>query len=101
MLGKVLWQVKPDGQTPALTEDLHLDLASKASAEEGMNVTNVPIIGGQSQEQKEEQAEELANNCNEAAQNILPLPSHTVIDVTTGVAPWGKSSDSVMLYNDL
>ena len=83
MSGKVLWQVKPDGQLPPLTEDLQLGLASKASAEEGVNMANASVIRGQSQEQKkEEQVEELANNHDEAGHNTLTLPSHNVIDMT-------------------
>ena len=82
MLGKVLWQVRPNGQASPLTEDLQLGLASKASAEEGMNITNVPVLRGQSQEQKgEEKVEELPDNHDKAGQN------HTVIDMTPGVAP--------------
>ena len=88
MLGKVLWQVKSNGQAPPLTEDLHLGLASNASTEEGVNIVNVPVIGGQSQEQKEEeQVEEMTNNCDKAGLNTLALPCHTVIDMTLGVAP--------------
>ena len=39
---EILWQVKPNGQFPPLTEDLQLGLASRASAEEGVNITNAP-----------------------------------------------------------
>ena len=77
MLGEILWQVKPNGQTPPLTEDLQLGWASKASLEEGVNVTNAPVIGAQSQEQKdEEQIEELADNPGESGQNILAPQPH-------------------------
>ena len=76
MSGKVLWQVKPDGQGPPLTEDLQLGPASRASAEEDLNIANSPVIRGQSQEQKEEeQVEELANNHDKAGQNTLPCPA--------------------------
>ena len=71
MLDEVLWQVKPNGQAPPLTEDVQLSLASKASAEEGVNIANVPVIRGQSQEQKKEQVEELADNCSKAGHNTL------------------------------
>ena len=54
MSGEVLWQVKPDGQTPPLTEDFHLGLDSMASAEEGVNVTKTAVIRGQSPDQKEQ-----------------------------------------------
>ena len=57
MSDKVLWQAKPDGQAPPLTKDLWLGPASKASAEEGVHITNMPVIRGQSKEQKEEQLE--------------------------------------------
>ena len=87
MSGEVLWQVKPNGHAPPLTEDLQLGLASKASTDEGMHVANAPVIGGQSQEWKEEHVEELANNGNEAGQNTLATPSNTVIDITSCVVP--------------
>ena len=35
------------------------------------------------------------------ARSTLTPPSHTVIDVTSGVASWGKSPGFVILYNDL
>ena len=55
-----------------------------------------------SQEQKEEeQVEELASNHDEAGQNTLAMPSHTVVDIALGVVPQGELSDFVMLYNDL
>ena len=107
MSGKILWQAKPNGQFPPLTEDLQLGPASKATADEGMNVAKAPVFGGQSQEQEEEeQVEELADNHSEAGQNTPTLPSHTVIDMPPGAAPWGESSvgiqsDFVMLFNDL
>ena len=76
MSGKVLWQVKPNGQFPALTENLQLDLASKASAEEGVNFTNMPVLRGQIQEhEEEEQVEELANNWDKAGQNTPAHPA--------------------------
>ena len=82
MSGKIPWQVKPNGQFPPLTEYLQLCLASKASAEEGMNVTNAPVTRGQSQEQEEEeQVDELADNHDEAGQNTPTLPNHTVVDI--------------------
>ena len=78
MSGEILWQVKPDGQLPPLTEDLQLGPGSKASAEEGMSVTNVPGL-------REEQVEELADNHDKAGQNTPT--SHTVIDIPPGAAP--------------
>ena len=88
MLGKVLWQVKPDGQTPPIRENLQLSLVSKASPEEGVDVAHTPITKGQSQEQGEEEWEEaLANDHDEAGQNTQALPGHTAVDITSGVAP--------------
>ena len=76
MLGKILWQVKPNGQAPLLTEDLQLGPDSKTSAEEGVNFTSMSIIKGQSQDQKEEeQVEELAGNHDEAGQNTFTPPA--------------------------
>ena len=97
MPGKVLWQVEPDGQTLLITEDLQPGLVSKATAEEGVDITHVPITEGQSQEQGEELEEALADDCDEAGQNTLAPPSNTVMDITSGVAPQGESSDFVML----
>ena len=107
MSGKILWQVKPDNQFPALTVELQLSLASRASAEQGVNVTNAPVLRGQSQEQKEEeQVEELADSCNKAGQNTPAPSSYTIADMSPGAAPQGKSSagiqnNFVMLFNDL
>ena len=87
MSGNILWKVKPDGHFSPMTEDLQLGLASKASAEEGVNVYNTPLLGGQSQVQEdEEQVEELADNGDEAGQNTSTPPSHIVVNMSPGAA---------------
>ena len=52
MLGKDLWQVKPNGPAPPLTEYLQLSPASKASTEEGMNITNAPLLEDKAKSRK-------------------------------------------------
>ena len=97
MSGKVLLQVEPDGQAPPMTEDLQLSLISKASAEDGINVIHAPITKGQNQEQEEV----LVNDCDKVGQNTLTPPSHTVLNITSGVVSWGESAEFITLYNDV